>query len=71
MALRLWILAAVALAFLSLAGAMRWYRGEAIAAEAERARAIAVANTAIAANKAQQETIGRLRASADHRGDGG
>ncbi|NGO50411.1 hypothetical protein [Allomesorhizobium camelthorni] len=65
MSLRLGILVAVVLAFLSLAGAMLWYRGEAIAAEADRARAIADLNTAVDANKAQEETIGRLRASAE------
>jgi hypothetical protein len=65
MSLRLGILVAAAQAFLSLAGAMLWYRGEAISAQADRARAIADLNTAVAANQAQQENIGRLRASAE------
>jgi hypothetical protein len=64
MSLRLGILAAIALASLSLAGVALWYRGQAIAAEADRERAIGDLNTAVAANHAQQETIGRLRASA-------
>ncbi|BCH20162.1 hypothetical protein [Mesorhizobium sp. L-2-11] len=50
--------------FLAVAALALWYRGEAISAEADRDRAIADLNTAVDANKAQEETIGRLRASA-------
>lgn len=63
--LRLAILAVVAISFLSLGGAALWYRGQAISAAAEAAQARADLNTAVAANKAQEETIGRLRASAE------
>lgn len=58
-------LAALA-AFLSVAGLALWFRGEAIQAEAARDRALADLSVAVAANKAQQETIGRLRADAEH-----
>ena len=63
--LRLAILAAVAIAFLSLGGTALWYRSEAISAAADAAQARADLSTAVAANKAQEETIGRLRASAE------
>lgn len=64
MSLRLWIAGGVLIAFLALGGVALLYRGNAIAAAAERDRAIADLNTAVDANKAQEETIGRLRASA-------
>lgn len=63
--IRLAIMAAVAIGFLSLAGVALWYRGQAIAATAQAAQARADLDTAVAANRAQEETIGRLRASAE------
>lgn len=63
--LRLAIIAAAAIGFLSLVGMALWYRSEAISAAADAAQARADLNTAVAANRAQEETIGRLRASAE------
>lgn len=51
-------------AFLAVVAMMLFYRGQAIQADAERDKAVANLSTAIAANKAQEETIGRLRADA-------
>jgi LysB family phage lysis regulatory protein len=65
MSLRLAIAAALAIAFLSLVGTALWFRGQAISAAADATQARADLGTAIAANKAQEETIGRLRASAE------
>lgn len=55
---------AVLVVMLALAAVAFWYRGEAISAEAAAARAKADLAGAVAANAAQQETIGRLRADA-------
>lgn len=49
-------------AFLALAALAFWYRGNAIDAEADAARARADLATAVAVNKANEETIGRMRA---------
>lgn len=54
-----------ATAFLALGSGVLWYRGEAIAAAAERDRARADLAVAADANAAQQATIGRLRAEAE------
>ena len=51
------LVAAVALAL--------WYRGQALSSQMERDRARAELGTALAANRAQEQTIGRLRASAE------
>lgn len=63
--LRLYLALGLLAAFLALGGVAIWYRGQAISAEAETRKAKADLATAIAANAAQQETIGRLRASAE------
>lgn len=60
---RLIIFGLIALAFASLAATTFYYRGNAISAQAEAAQARANLAVAEDANKAQQETIGRLRAS--------
>lgn len=65
MQLRLYLALGTLIAFLGLAAVALWYRGEAISAEAETRQAKADLATAVAANAAQQETIGRLRASAE------
>lgn len=57
---------AILIAFLGLGLVALWYRGEAIDAAAATARARADLSTAVAANKVQEETIGRLRADAAH-----
>jgi hypothetical protein len=62
MQLRLILLGVIVLAFLTLGGFMLWYRGESISAQAARDKALAELSTAVAVNKAQDETIGRLRA---------
>jgi LysB family phage lysis regulatory protein len=62
---RLVIAGIVLLAFLTLGGVALWYRSEASDARAEARQAKADLHTAEAANVAQQETIGRLRASAE------
>lgn len=49
---------------LALGATALWYRGRAISAQAQAAQARAALDTAVAANKVQEETIGRLRASA-------
>lgn len=51
-------------ACLALGATALWYRGQAISAQAQAAQARLALNTAVAANKVQEETIGRLRASA-------
>lgn len=63
--LRLYLALGVLIAFLGLAALALWYRGEAISAAAQARQAKADLVTAEAANKAQQETIGRLRVSAE------
>lgn len=60
---RLIIFGLIALAFASLGAATFYYRGNAISAQAEAAQARANLAVAEDANKAQEETIGRLRAS--------
>ena len=62
--LRLYIAGGLLIAFLALGAVALWYRGEAIDAEADAARARADLSTAVAANNVQEETIGRLRADA-------
>nr|WMC97963.1 hypothetical protein RAR13_04400 [Aminobacter aminovorans] len=63
--LRLVIAAVLAVAFLSVGGLALWYRSSAIEAEAERDRARADLATAVDVNRAQEATIGRMRAQAD------
>lgn len=60
--LRLAVAGVVLLAFLGLAVTAAIYRGNAISAQAERDKAVADRNAAVAANKVQEETIGRMRA---------
>jgi LysB family phage lysis regulatory protein len=62
--LRLYIFGGVVIAFLALAGVALWYRGEAISATAARDKAKADLSTAVSVNRAQEETIGRLRVQA-------
>ena len=63
--IKLAIMAILAIAFLSIGGVAMFYRAEAASAAREAAQAISDRDTAIAANKAQEATIGRLRASAE------
>ncbi|MBB3705876.1 hypothetical protein [Aminobacter aminovorans] len=63
--IRLIIAAALAIVFLSVGGLALWYRSNAFAAEAERDRARADLATAVDVNRAQEATIGRMRAQAD------
>lgn len=65
MGIRAYIALAVLLAFMTLGGVALYYRAEAADAAKEAQQAIADRDTAIAANKAQEATIGRLRASAE------
>jgi LysB family phage lysis regulatory protein len=65
MGARLYLLGAAVIAFLALAGVALWYRGEAISATAARDKAKADLSTAVSVNKAQEETIGRLRVQAE------
>ena len=65
MTLRAYIALAVLLAFMTLGGVALYYRAEAADAAKEAQQAISDRDTAIAANKAQEATIGRLRASAE------
>ncbi len=65
MTLRAYIALAVMLAFMTLGGVALYYRAEAADAAKEAQQAISDRDTAIAANKAQEATIGRLRASAE------
>ncbi|TJW86296.1 MAG: hypothetical protein E5V92_14400 [Mesorhizobium sp.] len=51
----------VLLAFLALFGAAAWYRGNAIAAEAETARVQANLDKAVDANKVSADTIDRMQ----------
>lgn len=53
------------IAFVAIVGVALWYRGEAIRAHAARDRALADLGAAVAANRAQEATIGRLRATAE------
>ena len=62
MSIRLVLLIGAVAAFMGLAALAFWYRGNALAATAERDKAIAELHTAIDAKRAQEETIGRLRA---------
>lgn len=63
--LKLGIAAAIALIIISLFGAAAVYRGNAIAAQAAERQARADLATAKGVNDANQETIGRMKASAD------
>lgn len=65
MTIRAYLALGILIAFLALCGLALWYRGEAISAVADALKARADLATAEAANKAQQETIGRMRASAE------
>lgn len=65
MTLRAYIALAVLLAFMTLGGVALYYRAEAADAAKEAQQAISDRDTAIAANKAQEATIGWLRASAE------
>jgi len=65
MTFRAYIALAVLLAFMTLGGVALYYRAEAADAAKEAQQAISDRDTAIAANKAQEATIGRLRASAE------
>lgn len=64
MSIRAYLTLGLMAAFLAVGGIALWYRGQAISATAEAAQAKAGLSTAVAANKAQEETIGRLRADA-------
>lgn len=63
--LRLILAAGVVLVVVSLVAAVAIYRGDAISAKAEARQAAADRDAAVAANRAQAETIGRLRAAAE------
>lgn len=65
MTLRAYLVLAVLLAFMGLGGVALYYRAEAADAAKEAQQAISDRDTAIAANKAQEATIGRLRVEAD------
>ncbi|MBN9243925.1 MAG: hypothetical protein J0I98_14130 [Mesorhizobium sp.] len=65
MGVRAWLALGLLAAFLGIVAIALWYRGEAISAEANAAKARAGLATATAANAVQQETIGRLRATAE------
>jgi LysB family phage lysis regulatory protein len=65
MGIRAYIALAVLLAFTTLGGVALYYRAEAADAAKEAQQAISDRDTAVAANKAQEATIGRLRASAE------
>lgn len=65
MQIRLAIAGIVLLAFSAMGVAVYKYKSDATTARAQAAQAKADLATAEAANKAQQETIGRLRASAE------
>lgn len=65
MGIRAYIALAVLLAFMTLGGVALYYRAEAADAAKEAQQAISDRDTAVAANKAQEATIGRLRASAE------
>ncbi len=62
--LKLYLAGAAVLVFAAVLGAALWYRSQAISAQAQAVQARASLDTAVAANKVQEETIGRLRASA-------
>ncbi|RWI99790.1 hypothetical protein [Mesorhizobium sp.] len=64
MSLRLWVAGILMIAFLALGGTALLYRGNAIKAEAAARQAKADLAVAVDANRAQEEAIGRLRASA-------
>lgn len=64
MGIRAYMALAVLLAFMTLGGAALYYRAEAADAAKEAQQAISDRDTAIAANKAQEATIGRLRVEA-------
>ncbi len=60
--LRLLVAGIVLVAFVSVGAVAAWYRGQAIAADRDRAQAQAELSTALDVNRAQEATIGRLRA---------
>lgn len=55
-----WIRLAPYAVIAALAIGLLWYRGSAIDARAEQAKALAALNVAIEANRAQEETIQRI-----------
>jgi uncharacterized protein HemX len=61
--IRLIVAAALAVLVLGLTAGLFYYRGNAISAEADARQARADRDTAVAVNKADQETIGRLKAA--------
>lgn len=61
--MRLYLMLGVALVMACLGGAVLYYRGNAISAAADAAQARANLAVAEDANKAQEATIGRLRAT--------
>lgn len=65
MGIRAYIALFLLLAFMGLGLVAYHYKTSALEARAEAAQAISDRDTAIAANKAQEATIGRLRASAE------
>ncbi|TIN41411.1 MAG: hypothetical protein E5Y10_22990 [Mesorhizobium sp.] len=67
--LRLGFAASIAIIILGLATTAFWYRGNAIAAEAEAAQARLDLATAKAVNKANEEALGRLKAQQEHDAD--
>lgn len=64
MQIRLAIAAIILLALLTMGGAVYKYKADATSARAEASQARADLATAVAANRAHEETIGRLRADA-------
>lgn len=63
--IKLAIMAILAISFMALGLVAYHYKASALEARAEAKQAISDRDTAIAANKAQEATIGRLRASAE------
>ena len=63
--LRIYLLGGAIVAFLALCSVALWYRSEAISAGASRDKAKADLAGAVSVNKAQEETIGRLRVQAE------
>ena len=61
---RLILAGLVLAAFMTISLVALWYRGQAISARADAVQARVALTTAVAANRAQEETIHRLRTSA-------
>lgn len=64
MGIRAYLALGILLAFLALGLVALWYRGQAIDARADAVQARVALTTAVTANRAQEEAIDRLRASA-------